>query len=69
MSRWAVIVVCGDDVTVVGAYLWRWRADLIARAMTQVLDRQDADHLKVWVVAAGWREVSRQFGFAKRAMR
>lgn len=75
MSRWAVVVIDGNgDVTVMGAYRWRWCADLVARATTKVLKRavlgeQLGERFVVDVEHAGPRELARTYGLAKPSRR
>lgn len=65
-----MLVVDGNgEVTVIGAYLWRWRADVVAGAMRRVIDRQRQPDLEVHVEAAGWVELGRTYGFTKRTRR
>lgn len=70
MSRWAVVVVDENgEVTVIGAYLWRWRANVVANAMRRVIAGQHVHDLGVHVEEAGWVELARAYGFTKRAVR
>lgn len=75
LSRWAVVVIDENgEVTVIGAYRWRWCADLMARATTKVLKRAVLNEalgqrFAVDVEHAGPRELARAYGFVQRTRR
>lgn len=75
MSRWAVVVVDENgEVTVIGAYRWRWTADLVGRATKKAIEHGMAHELLgqrfvIDVEHAGPREFARAYGLGKRALR